>query len=377
MPRSKPQIIASETGDTVPESLVSAVVGSWGEITEIRIKRRGLRRWKRAADPVACITAEDEDAIEVENGDTAPEDAAAEAYDRARAVAEAEGPDTFLFCGWHATGQRTGEEVWSCPVAIDVDEEGELEAVDPAGPEQTHQALSKTIRELSGELGKVHRLQSEFMRRSFEQVDTLRSALEQHTNDRLLIAREQARQEAGIWEIQERTARAQATGDALKELMGPLGEQVSGELVGALAAFLRSRAGVANHSPPTPEDSGKSADDAHSSSPSSAQILTKCEPAGALDRVLSRVGAKLKSDFFSQFSESQKEQWDRARFATSVEDFDHALVSILAEAGALTFQAAQIQISTWGRVLPMPELLTLGPVFEAAGKRISWPIPCD
>lgn len=364
MPRSKPQIIASETGDTVPESLVSAVVGSWGEITEIRIKRRGLRRWKRAADPVACITAEDEDAIEVENGDTAPEDAAAEAYDRARAVAEAEGPDTFLFTGWHATGQRTGEEVWSCPVAIDVDEEGELEAVDPAGPEQTHQALSKTIRELSGELGKVHRLQSEFMRRSFEQVDTLRTALEQHTNDRLLIAREQARQEAGIWEIQERTARAQAAGDALKELMGPLGEQVSGELVGALAAFLRSRAGTAEPAPKAPAEAPEGP----------APYRPKCEPAGALDRVFSRVGEKVRGEFLGQFSPKQKRQWDAARSATSEQDFDAALVSILSEAGALTFEAAQIQISTWGRALPIPELLTLGPVFEAAGKRIGWPI---
>ena len=53
---------------------------------------------------------------------------------------------------------------------------------------------------------------------------------------------------------------------------------------------------------------------------------------------------------------------------------DAALVSILAESGAITFEAAQVQISTWGRALPIPELLTLGPVFEAAGKRIGWPI---
>ncbi len=361
----------------MPEALVSAVVSSWGEITEIRIKRRGGRsRWKKAAEPVACVTEEENEDEEIDASDQEPEDVAAEAWDRARSVAEAEGPDTFLFVGFHSTGSRTGEEVWTCPISIDADEEGELTASEDAGPEATHSAMAKSLRELSSELSKVHRLQSEHMRRAYSDLETLRTALNAHVADRLEISKESARNEAGIYEIQERTARSEALGLAFRDLMGPLGEQIGGELGPALAAWLRARTpasgtGSSDNAKPkdSPKDSKKSKDPI---TPSDVKIL--CEPAGVLDRVMSRVPAGTLAEFKAQFSEGAWSCWIGARNAASVHEFDQSMIDLLKHHKITDQAVAAAQFAEWGKVLPMMDLLQIGPVFQAVAERITWPL---
>ncbi len=207
--KSRRQVVASVEGHSVPEALVDACVGHWQEFSEIQIKRRGGRRWKAACSPIAITLEEEAESLNCET--STPEACAAEAYDAAKTICESEGPETFVFVGWLSTGPRVGEEVWTISLAIDADEEGELEAIEEVvAKDAAFGQLTKTVKDLSSELSKVHKMQADFLRSSFHHLEDVRSSHKIHIEERIAMAKESAEQEAGVWEIQERTARTEA-----------------------------------------------------------------------------------------------------------------------------------------------------------------------
>jgi len=362
--KSRRQIVATPEGANVPEALVDACVGHWQEFSEIQIKRRGGRRWKAACSPVA-ITSKDE-ASDLDVQESTPEEAASEAYDAARTICEHEGPETFVFVGWLATGPRTGEEVFTVSLAIDADEEGGLDAVeDMTGEGSTLNQLSKTVRELSQEIGRVHKQQADFLRSSFHHLEDLRSSQQVHVQERISMARDSAEQEAGVWEIQERTARAEAAGQTLGSLMEHIGPQ----LAAALAAWTAGQDRPQGAPGPAPTPGGPTPP-----SETEAPPVVLCEASGTLDRVLSRVPPDRLAAFRAQFSDQEWAIWSRARSATKPADFDQAVIELLQGRGILDQQKAQAAIVGWAQGLPQAELIHLGPIFMASSSRIAWPI---
>jgi len=362
--KSRRQIVATAEGASVPEALVDACVGHWQEFSEIQIKRRGGRRWKAACSPVA-ITSKDE-ASDLDVQESTPEEAASEAYDAARTICEHEGPETFVFVGWLATGPRTGEEVFTVSLAIDADEEGGLDAVeDMTGTESTLNQLSKTVRELSQEIGRVHKQQADFLRSSFHHLEDLRSSQQVHVQERIAMARDSAEQEAGVWEIQERTARAEAAGQTLGSLMEHIGPQLAAALAAWTAGQERPQpapGSTAAPEEPTPENEAE------------APPVVLCEASGTLDRVLSRVPSDRLSAFRAQFTDQEWAIWGKARSATRPADFDQALIELLKARKITQQQEAQAAIIGWAQGLPQAELIHLGPIFMAASSRIAWPL---
>ena len=143
------------------------------------------------------------------------------------------------------------------------------------------------------------------------------------------MARDSAEQEAGVWEIQERTARAEAAGQTLGSLMEHIGPQ----LAAALAAWTAGQ-----ERPQGAPGAAQTPGEGTPPSETEAPPVVLCEASGRLDRVLSRVPPDRLAAFRAQFSDQEWATWSRARSATKPADFDQAVIELLRGRGILDQQ---------------------------------------
>ena len=89
---------------------------------------------------------------------------------------------------------------------------------------------------------------------------------------------------------------------------------------------------------------------------------------------MSRVPEGTLAEFQAQFSEEAWNCWIGARNAASVHEFDQAMIDLLKHHEITDPEVAAAQFAEWGKVLPMMDLLQIGPVFKAVADRITWPL---
>ena len=176
--------------------------------------------------------------------------------------------------------------------------------------------------------------------------------------ERAAIEESKAEMNARVWEVQERTAKAEAMGQSIQSLLTTFGPVIQERM----------------RTPPTKEKAKEGAGDEQDSPPESKEVPKLCSDAGVLDRCLSRLTEKQLHDFRIKFSDDQWTCWERARSATESSSFDAAVVDLLRKFKAFDRDSASAAIMSWIDAIPPEPRTLLIPVALGLGNRIAWPI---
>jgi len=362
--RNKRRVVSTATRIPVPEALVTAVQDGLEDCTELHVKRKVGRRWKMVGDPVLVVTPDDCAAAEVQwvEAENTAEAYAAALYDRARDEAVSEGSDHYLFLGWHQIDERSGEEVFRLTLRVETDEDGEAIAAgigEGEGDSATVEVLTNSLQRMTNLLERSHRCQVTAAEKQFEQLAMMREAMALHYEERAAIEESKAEMNARVWEVQERTAKAEAMGQSIQSLLTTFGPVIQERM----------------RTPPPKE---KAAPEQEATSPEgSKEVPRLCSDAGVLDRCLSRLTEKQLHDFRVKFSDDQWTCWERARSATEPSSFDAAVVDLLRKFNALDRDSASAAIMSWIDAIPPEPRTLLVPVALGLGNRIAWPISAE